>query len=373
MHDRIRRHRPRRAEQSAAHSQRSITSTLDQRKPTKYRGTIADSSIIVVRLAALSVSKFVSPAHGNLGRSHTRTLNFGNSSQTDVPNARIADIMPYVGDGRGTKFTGDYHVRKITLDLSKAPRIKASIGTQPIAYTSDAAGRNSDDGAIVSGAIPSSFKLLGTPTKLGDSFVWDGLDLTQEQLKAWRLDLPSMPGNEYISIAIDVDTADAHGNLYANSNGGKQQPDDIYANAFAEYADGQAAVVHSNVVTTTVKETEISVAKKWKGDDGHEKFRPDSIAAHVSGSDGYSLDLRPSSSNGWKDSVRGLAYYDAKGDKIAYTVSEPTVSDDYSPSIHGDTNSKITKTHTNTQKKRQKEKNKTCLYKTILNFYSKTV
>lgn len=325
-----------------------ITSTLDQRTPSKNRATVADSSIVVVRLAALSVSKFVSPSHGNLGCSHTWTLNFGNSSQTDVPNARIADIMPYVGDGRGTKFTGDYHVRKITLDLSKAPRIKASIGTQPIAYTSDAAVRKSDDGAIVSGAIPSSFKLLGSPTKSGDSLVWDGLDLTQEQLKAWRLDLPSMPGNEYISIAIDVDTADAHGNLYADSNGEKQQPDDIYANTFAEYADGQAAVVHSNVVTTTVKEAEISVAKKWKGDDGHERFRPDSIIAHVSGSDGSSHDLRPSSSNGWKDSIRGLAYYDAKGDKIAYTVSEPTVSDDYSSSIDGDSDSGFTITNTYT-------------------------
>ena len=325
-----------------------ITSTLDQRKPTKYRGTIADSSIVVVRLAALSVSKFVSPSHGNLGCSHTWTLNFGNSSQTDVPNARIADIMPYVGDGRGTKFTGDYHIKKITLDLSKAPRIKASIGKQPIAYTSDSGVRKSDDGAIVSGSIPSSFKSLGTPTQSGDSLVWDGLDLTQEQLKAWRLDLPSMPGNEYISISISVDTADTGGKLYADSNGRKQQPDDIYANTFAEYADGQAAVVHSNVVTTTVKEAEISVAKKWEGDDGHEKFRPDSVTVHVSGSDGYSKDLRLSSSNGWKDSVRGLAYYDANGDKIAYTVSEPTVSDDYSPSIDGDSDSGFTITNTYT-------------------------
>ena len=325
-----------------------ITSTLDQRKPTKYRGTIADSSIVVVRLAALSVSKFVSPSHGNLGCSHTWTLNFGNSSQTDVPNARIADIMPYVGDGRRTKFTGDYHVRKITLDLSKAPRIKASIVKQPMTYTSDSSVRKSDDGAIVSDSIPSSFKSLGTPTQSGDSLVWDGLDLTQEQLKAWRLDLPSMPGNEYISIAINVDTADADGNLYTDSNGKKQHPDDIYANTFAEYADGQAAVVHSNVVTATVKGAEISVTKKWKRDDGHEKFRPGSIVAHVSGSDGYSHDLHPSSSNGWKDSVGGLAYYDANGDKIAYTVSEPTVSDDYSPSIDGDSDSGFTITNTYT-------------------------
>lgn len=147
-----------------------ITSSLDGKVPTKARGTIADSSIVVVRLAALSVSKFVSPAHGNLGCSHSWTLNFGNSSQTDVDNARIADIMPYVGDGRGTKFTGDYHIKKI-LDLSKAPRLKASLGSEPIFYTSDVMIRKSSDDAIVNGSKLSSFNSLGVPTVNDDSLI----------------------------------------------------------------------------------------------------------------------------------------------------------------------------------------------------------
>lgn len=325
-----------------------ITSSLDGKVPTKARGTIADSSIVVVRLAALSVSKFVSPAHGNLGCSHSWTLNFGNSSQTDVDNARIADIMPYVGDGRGTKFTGDYHIKKITLDLSKAPRLKASLGSEPIFYTSDVMIRKSSDDAIVNGSKLSSFKSLGVPTVNDDSLIWDNLDMTQDQLKAWRLDIPKMPGNEYISITIDVSTSDADGNLYADSAGKKQQPDDIYANTFAEYADGQAAVVHSNVVNTTVKEADISVTKKWSGDDGHEKFRPGSVIANLSGSNGYSQGLQLSSSNNWTETVKGLAYYDENGDKITYTVSEPTVSDDYVSAVEGDSDNGFTITNTYT-------------------------
>ncbi len=325
-----------------------ITSSLDGKVPTKARGTIADSSIVVVRLAALSVSKFVSPAHGNLGCSHSWTLNFGNSSQTDVDNARIADIMPYVGDGRGTKFTGDYHIKKITLDLSKAPRLKASLGSEPIFYTSDVMIRKSSDDAIVNGSKLSSFKSLGVPTVNDDSLIWDNLDMTQDQLKAWRLDIPKMPGNEYISITIDVSTSNADGNLYDDSAGKKQQPDDIYANTFAEYADGQAAVVHSNVVNTTVKEADISVTKKWSGDDGHEKFRPGSVIANLSGSNGYSQGLQLSSSNNWTETVKGLAYYDENGDKITYTVSEPTVSDDYVSAVEGDSDNGFTITNTYT-------------------------
>ena len=325
-----------------------ITSLLDSRKPTKARGTIADASITVVRLAALSVSKFVSPAHGNLGSSHTWTLNFGNSSQTDVFDVHIADVMPYVGDNRGTKFTGDYHIKKITLDLSKASRLKNAIAAQPIYYTSDASIRKDGEDKIVNLSTTATFKSLGEPTAAGDKLVWDNLDMTQEQLKAWRLDLAKMPGNEYISVIIDVSTSDADGNLYKDSNGKTQQPDDIYANTFAEYATGQAAIVHSNVVNTTVRSANITVSKQWKGDDGHTQFRPKTVIANVTGSDGFSNDVTLAASNNWTDTVKGLPYYDENGDRIIYTVAEPNVSNDYSSEVTGNADDGFTITNTYT-------------------------
>ena len=325
-----------------------ITSSLDGKVPTKARGTIADASITVVRLAALSVSKFVSPAHGNLGSSHTWTLNFGNSSQTDVFDVHIADVMPYVGDNRGTKFTGDYHIKKITLDLSKASRLKNAIAAQPIYYTSDASIRKDGEDKIVNLSTTATFKSLGEPTAAGDKLVWDNLDMTQEQLKAWRLDLAKMPGNEYISVIIDVSTSDADGNLYKDSNGKTQQPDDIYANTFAEYATGQAAIVHSNVVNTTVRSANITVSKQWKGDDGHTQFRPKTVIANVTGSDGFSNDVTLAASNNWTDTVKGLPYYDENGDRIIYTVAEPNVSNDYSSEVTGNADDGFTITNTYT-------------------------
>ena len=121
--------------------------------------------------------------------------------------------------------------------------------------------------------------------------------MTQEQMKAWLLDIGQLAGTQYLTIKISVDTSDGNGNLYPDAAGNTQQPDDVYANTFTENATYQAAIVHSNVVKTTVKEENVYIRKAWDGDDKAQKFRPKSVTAHVSSNNGYSRDVTLNADN----------------------------------------------------------------------------
>ena len=323
-----------------------ITSNVDNRRVTTANGNNADASIIVVRLAALSVSKSVSPAEGNLGCSHEWSLHIGNNSQTDIDGVKMVDTMPYVGDGRGTSFTGDYHIKKISIDFSKAPRTLTTIGEEPLKYTSDAAARTDGDDKIISGTSTATFKSLGKPTKTDTSLTWDNLDMTQEQLKAWILDIGKLAGTQYLTMHISIDTSDENGNPYKDKNEKTQQPDDIYANTFTENATNQAAIVHSNVVKTTVKEDNVYIEKHWEGDEKARQFRPKSVTAHVSSDDGYSKDVTLDDTNQWTTTLEHLRAFKDNGDRIRYSVNEPKVSDDYSSEVTGNQTDGFTITNT---------------------------
>ena len=84
-------------------TQASIQSSLDIRTVSMANGKLSKAAIVVVRLAAISVFKAVSPAHANPDDPHTWTLRFGNSSETKVTDVTLLDIMPYSGDDRGSR------------------------------------------------------------------------------------------------------------------------------------------------------------------------------------------------------------------------------------------------------------------------------
>lgn len=314
-----------------------ILCTLDQRKNTKANGNLADTSFVVVRLAAVAASKTVSPEEANLASAHSWTLNFGNSSQTNIEGCVIADVMPYNGDSYGSNFGGAYRVTGITLDLSRAPKLSERLGASAaiLSYTGDEGVRGEGADAVVTGTSSAKFTSLGVPQIQGDKLVWSGLSLSDSELKAWKMELGDFYGNEYVNVTIDVDTADASGARIADAKGDIQRSGDIYANGYVEYAEGQAAVVHSNTVKTTVKAVDVTVRKEWVGDEGHEESRPSSVKATVSGSDESSRDVTLSEETDWSATLTELPYFDESGEKIAYSVSESATTEDYKASVTG--------------------------------------
>ena len=315
-------------------AQARITSSFDNRNATKERGNLSDATIAVIRLAAISILKSVSPQHGNVGCSHTWTMKFGNSSQTTVSNMIVADVMPYVGDGRGTSFTGKYVVKKITINFSDISAI--SVPTEPLFYSSDSSVTTDDIDNIVKAKAALQFTSLGTPDIIGNTMTFNDVNLTDDLFRALKLDIDKIPGNTYITMNIDVSVTDDNGTLYNDSNGKTQKTGDKYSNSFAEYADGQASIVYSNVVTHNVKMRTISIKKEWKNDDLYGSFyRPESIAATITGSDNIEYSVLLSNSNNWRAS-KELPYYDDKGDELTYSVKETNVDKNfYIPSVSG--------------------------------------
>lgn len=318
----------------------TVHSGLDGRPMTSSNGNRAATTIVCVRLAAVSLSKTVTPESANVGSPHTWSLRFGNSSETDVTACRIADVLPWDGDARGSRFGGLYRIDSITLDLANAPLLLEELdGTACLQMTSDRQAHTVGDVLIAQGLDTLPWTALGVPERDGSMLVWHDVNLMSDDVTALRFDIGTMHGQEYLTIKLEVSTSADGGfsdGLWADGSGGVASDGDVYANGFAEYALGQADVVRSNTVRTEVRLAELEVTKHWQ-DSGWENRRPDSVMIDVLANGKTVRTIELSENVAWSWSER-MPYYDENGRIIDYDVSEASV-DDYSTAISGDASS----------------------------------
>ena len=216
-----------------------ITSSMDQRACTAANGNLSETTFSVVRLAATSIAKSVEEPLTELGEANAWTLNYGNSSDETVRNARIADVMPYNGDSRGSVFGGSYAVDRVVVDLSNAPDMLACLSDAShigsfFRATTDAGARSEKMEDILNGAGASWIAVSGGRVS-GNTIVFDNVPAG---MSAFYMELGDTSPHEYASVIISMHPT--------ASNGSSQQAGDVYVNNFAEYADKQAAVVVSN-------------------------------------------------------------------------------------------------------------------------------
>lgn len=294
-----------------------VTSDLDQRKVSKENGNLSETTIVCVKLAAISVFKQVTPAHANPNDPHSWMLRFGNSSETDVTEVGLVDTMPYTGDDRGSNFHGTYTVEKLTLDLSSASKLVEDIQNDLDAVlwvTADADARTIGDDAMLSDPDTVQRTFLGRPDSVsGGVYVWE-LGMPLDDIVAWGLVFDTMHGQEYLTVKLDIKPEGA-------------KSGDVYVNSFTENAHGQAAIVHSNVVRTDVESVSFSVKKVWATVNGI-TGTPD-VSVVVVGTDGSEQTLALNDGNNWTNSVAELNRYEADGTRIEYTVEERNVPDGY--------------------------------------------
>ncbi len=80
------------------------------------------------------------------------------------------------------------------------------------------------------------------------------------------------------------------------------------------------------ITNTLTGETEISVEKKWVGDEAETSNRPESITVTITGSDESTYTLTLSGENNWSDTLSKLPLYDSTGTEITYEVTEEDVT-----------------------------------------------
>ena len=297
-----------------------ITSTLDARRIDANNGNLSEASIKVVRLAAISVFKSVTPAYANLNDPHSWTLRFGNSSATDVTDAALVDTMPYSGDDRGSDFHGTYAVTRIVLDLTAAPQLLSELTadggarlSELLWLTGDEAARELGDDTMLADDSAPARSWAPAPDVVDSTLIWD-FEVDLEDIVAWGLAIGTMHGQEYLTVTLDVAPDGAVSG-------------DVYVNSFTENAQGQAAIVHSNIVRHEAEDVLVMVRKVWDGVDGYTDT-PD-VEVTVVGTDGSEHMLALTAANDFENSVAHLPRYDTDGGRISYSVEERDVPDGY--------------------------------------------
>lgn len=262
-------------------AQAKISSDQDKRKCTTDYGNLSKTTINIIKLATSSIAKTVDKELNEVGAPFKFTLNMGNTSEIDVKQARLYDVMPFNGDERGSNYHGKYRITSVTLDYKDAPKtFDANKNNAYIQTTTDKKYQTNPDYNNI-----LNYTGLDTWNKLTNGVVNEDkrtitFAVNTNDITALFMDFGGdLVGNEFIKAHIQCSPADMNGKLITADNGSVQIAKDVYVNSFYEYATGQIAIVQSNIVKTTVKDRMIS-GRLWidKNKDGIQSFDEESIS-----------------------------------------------------------------------------------------------
>lgn len=237
-----------------------ISSLQDTRIQNAYNGNYSETAISIIKLATCSISKSVDKPLNEVGGDFTFSLNLGNTSQIPLENLRLYDVMPFDEDDRGTHFHGGYRIDSITLDFKDAPKTFDSVkDTTSLLLGSDTSYQSDPKASDILSSAPKDsvggWKKISSRQVKGNTIIYT---MTETPVSLYIALGGNMEGNEFLKVHIHCTPLDASDNFIKDSSNMIQQPEDLYANSFYEYADNQIAVVQSNVVKTTVVSRAIS-------------------------------------------------------------------------------------------------------------------
>lgn len=262
-------------------AQAKISSDQDKRKCTTDYGNLSKTTINIIKLATSSIAKAVDKELNEVGAPFKFTLNMGNTSEIDVKQARLYDVMPFNGDERGSNYHGKYRITSVTLDYKDAPRtFDANKNNAYIQTTTDTKYQTNPDYNNI-----LNYTGLDAWNKLTNGVVNEDkktitFAVNTNDVTALFMDFGGdLVGNEFIKAHIQCSPTDMNGKLITADDGSVQVAKDVYVNSFYEYATNQIAVVQSNIVKTTVKDRMVS-GRLWidKNKDGIQSFDEEGIA-----------------------------------------------------------------------------------------------
>jgi len=230
-----------------------ITSTADNRALQVNNGNISKTSISVIKLATSSISKTVTEPLVESGQDISFNLHYGNSDEDSVEKVRMVDVLPYDGDIRGSNFTGSYLVKKLVIDFKTATDTYNLVkNNAAVYYTTDTAHRNLANAEnIVLNNTGTSWTRIngGVLDDSAKTITFDNVNLAN--VVAIYYSIGDMQPKEYVSANVVLTPKNTSGTLI-NVNGKTQEPGNVYANNFYEFADNQIGVVTSNNVSSQV-------------------------------------------------------------------------------------------------------------------------
>lgn len=233
----------------------AIASTGDNRVKQAAFGNYSSTSLVIVKLVAISISKQVDAHLIEQDGEFTWTFLFANESEADQKGTRLADILPVSGDSMGSDFAGSYSVKSITIDFSSAVSSFEKDIDRMAFYVTDSSVSASASDLVTGAASISSWTDLMKNATVDETNYTVTLDVSgYEDMTAFYFDLGTLSSKENISFSVTVST---EGN----------NPGDVYCNVFYEYGDDQSSSVTSVLVSTRVAERDVS-GIAWLDADG---------------------------------------------------------------------------------------------------------
>lgn len=226
-----------------------ISGTEDTRAQTAANGNYDEVSMSVIRLASTSVSKRAVEPLVELDQDIKYDLYYSNTSTTDIYTSKVADILPYNDDGRGTDFGGSYTVKNVEIDYSDA---QASYNHNDVILAYSDTSYNVNDVQSItmldSNSLPENWHTVTQTSNENNIITFDDINV---DARALYMDIGFVAGNSYLKITVTLSPKD-------NSNTDRQQAGDIYVNSFAQNSEEQASIVYSNTASVQVVKRDIS-------------------------------------------------------------------------------------------------------------------
>lgn len=204
-----------------------------------------------------------------IGENLEYTLRFTNKSEQEASGVEICDVLPYVGDGRGTSFHGGYRVAGIRVKFSDAGDFNAYR-----AEANQASMLKAVSGKTVPKEDEKQKEMLAAfrpDTVAGMAYtIVEGAENTVEMtvpetltqsadLKtgiALYAKLPKVTAQKGVSISILLSPMKSESELLTDQKGGRQIGKDTYVDSCFYGKDG--AVAYSNQQTIKVVDREVT-------------------------------------------------------------------------------------------------------------------
>lgn len=232
-----------------------ISGKDDKCEQSAANGNLSSVSMSVIRLASTSISKRAEKPLAETGDDLKYTLYYSNTSTTDIHTSKIADILPYNNDGRGTRYSGDYLVKSVAINYKDA---QSSFGKKDVvlAYSNKDYGVNDITklSEMSAATLSPDWTKVSETKKENDVIRYDNIN---KEARALFVDIGFVAGNSYLKIDITL-TPKKDGKLMTDGQNRTQQPGDAYVNSFAQNSDEQASIVYSNAAPVRIVKRNIS-------------------------------------------------------------------------------------------------------------------
>ena len=291
-----------------------ITGDGDARGTTLQNGNKSEKMLTIIKLNAVSISKETDTPFVSIGQNFNYNFKFANNSENKISNAKLYDVLPYVGDGRNSKFSGTYNINSITVDFSNAPKTFESFknNSNALQYATDLSAKNNNFSSI------NSFK--NWITVANKSVNTNAKTITYTNLPAGIVALAintDLEGFEYIDINLSM-------------SGSGQKEGDVYVNSIFQNADGQLKEVNSNRAAVQIYGS-LEVTKIWDDQNNEYNTRPSTLKITVYQDNNIYKELTLSSTdkvgtdnNTWRQRIANVPLYKIDGTPYIYTIQEDT-------------------------------------------------